>query len=71
MSRPEGVKCENCCYGGDRIVFSPQRVLPFPGDAGEALEIPGREEILCHRFPRVERHHPEFGCGEFRAEWPE
>lgn len=63
MTRPEHVRCENCCYF-DGPYFSEH--------SSEMLKIKPHFYGMCRRaHNRGEITDPKLWCGEFRAEWPE
>ena len=60
MSRPEHVRCENCCYW-DRS---------FVNFAGEEVAESCRGQCRIRADSEPVKHAGTF-CGEFRREWPE
>ena len=59
MSRPEHVRCENCCYW-DKDAIS---VIGGDPESGAGL-------CRCHSRGEQRGSYPDDWCGEFRAEWP-
>ena len=72
MTRPEHIRCENCCYwnpveleideGGVEPMGRCQRTYPPPA------HYPDDGEDLTWSFCKTSA---EWFCGEFRTEWPQ
>ena len=74
MTRPEAVRCENCCY------FEPFCPHPKTDAVMEGycirlppVLLPGPDESFPDGPPvhsALRRTHGRMGCGEFRETWP-
>lgn len=74
MSRPESVRCENCCY------FLPARPHTLAPEVSEGYCTRYPPQVMegpDENFPDSVAHaiqtrvHGRLWCGEFREKWPE
>ncbi len=63
MTRPEHVRCANCCYW-----------TRMPGDGnteGFCRRLPPQYQDRQQSFDRAPTLEGDWWCGEFSAEWPD